>query len=212
MTIPLTDPQGSLGDVLRRAIDTVGGASVTLRALIVLIGEQGLLLLCALLCVPFMIPVSIPGVSTVFGLAIILIAIGITTNRAPWLPARLMDKQIDGDTLKSVLTRGLAVVDKVEGFIRPRFGALTRGAAMNRLNGLVVIFAGTLLMLPLGLVPFSNTLPAFGILLLCVGMAQRDGLFVIGGYLMTAATVVYFAVLFWLAVMAGRGAAEFFVS
>ena len=45
-----------------------------------------MLLVCVFLTLPFLLPVSIPGVSTVFGLAIILIGVGVTLNRVPWLP------------------------------------------------------------------------------------------------------------------------------
>ena len=210
MSLEFSDTTLSLREALLRTIDSIRGAPVTLRQLIALIGEQGLLLLCALLSVPFLIPVSIPGVSTVFGLAIILIAIGITANRAPWLPRQIMDREIDGDKLAGVLGRGAAIVARIETVIRPRIAAFTEGAAMNRLNGLVIILGGLLLMMPLGLVPFSNTLPAFAILLLCIGMAQRDGLLVLAGYAMTVATILYFLVLFYVAVAAGMGIAGFF--
>lgn len=210
MSLEFSDTTVSLREALLRTIESIRGAPVTLRQLIALIGEQGLLLLCALLSVPFLIPVSIPGVSTVFGLAIILIAIGITANRAPWLPRQIMDREIDGDRLAGVLRRGAAIVERIEAYIRPRITTLTQGAAMNRLNGLVVILGGVLLMMPLGLVPFSNTLPAFAILLLCIGMAQRDGLLVIAGYAMTVATILYFLVLIYVAVAAGMGIAGFF--
>jgi hypothetical protein len=72
----------------------------------------------------------------------------------------------------------------------------------------MLILGGVLLMFPLGLVPFSNTLPAFAILFLCIGMSQRDGWFVVAGYAATLATIVYFSVLAWLAIVAGRGIAS----
>ena len=62
---------------------------------------------------------------------------------------------------------------------------------------------------PLGLVPFSNTLPAIAILLLATGMIQRDGLMVVGGYLFLVITVIYFAVLALMAFSAGQGLATF---
>jgi hypothetical protein len=52
-----------------------------------------------------------------------------------------------------------------------------------------------LLIFPLGLVPFSNTLPAWGILLLAAGLLQRDGLLILLGYLFLLGTIVYFAAL-----------------
>ena len=210
MSIEFADTRESLYQALTRAIDSIEGSTITLRKLLALVGEHGLLFLCALLTIPFLIPVSIPGVSTVFGAAIILISIGITTNRMPWLPDRLMDKELDAVKLSGILRRGAEVVARVETYIRPRAQAITGSGVASRVNGLALIFAGVLLMAPLGLIPFSNTLPAFAILLLAVGMSQRDGLVVLAGYAMIVATLIYFGVLAGLAFAAGQGLAGLF--
>lgn len=207
MSISYEERTETLRDALERAVAAMDGPTVTLREILRIVGDHGPLLLCAVLSVPFLIPVSIPGVSTVFGLGILLLAIGITLNRTPWLPARIMDRPVNAEKLKGVLQRGIALAARLERAIRRRVGFMTRGPVAGRINGLAVIAGAGLLMLPLGLVPFSNTLPAFAILLLCIGMSQRDGLLVIGGYAMLVATVAYFSVLAWLAVAAGRGIA-----
>lgn len=208
--IEFEDTKKSLHATLSDAINRIDGDTITLRQLLVLVGEHGMLFLCAMLTIPFLIPVSIPGVSTVFGAGIVLIALGITLNRLPWLPDRLMDRELDATKLKGILNRGLSVVARVEAYVKPRYSAITGTAVANRINGLAIVFAGVLLMAPLGLVPFSNTLPAFAILLLSVGMAQRDGLVVIAGYVMILATLIYFGVLAWAAFAAGRGLAGVF--
>ena len=88
--------------------------------------------------------------------------------------------------------------------MRPRLTRLTTGAVMNRVNGLALTAGGVLLLFPLSFVPFSNTLPAVAILLFALGMLQRDGYFILGGYLALLATVVYFAGLALLVVMGGQ--------
>lgn len=193
-----------------KAIDSVDTDTVSLRRLLDLVGEHGLLFLCAMMTIPFLLPVSIPGVSTVFGLGIILISIGITLNRMPWLPKFLMDREIDSGKLTGILRRGAGIVARIEKFIKPRLKGLTSEGFAARINGLALIFGGVLLILPLGFIPFSNTLPAYAILLLAVGMIQRDGLVVILGHLMNVASCVYFGVLAWLAVQAGQGLFGFF--
>lgn len=210
MSVEFSNARESLQQSLTRAVDQIDGDTITLRRLLVLVGEHGLLFLCALLTIPFLIPVSIPGVSTVFGAAIVLISIGITLNRLPWLPSRIMDRELDAAKLTGILRRGIGIVARIEAYIRPRLQGLTEGAVMGRINGLALVFGGILLMAPLGLVPFSNTLPAFAILLLAVGMSQRDGLVVLAGYGMLVATVVYFAALAAAAYAAGRGLAGIF--
>ncbi|WP_421424061.1 exopolysaccharide biosynthesis protein, partial [Agrobacterium rosae] len=87
-----TDTSESLSTVLQRLIGNLSGKTITLRELMEAIGEQGLLLMCAIACLPFLIPVSIPGVSTIFGAAIVMISLAITLNRLPWLPRRILDK------------------------------------------------------------------------------------------------------------------------
>jgi hypothetical protein len=179
--------------------------TASLRDLIALSGEQGLLLLCALLTLPFLLPVSVPGVSTVFGAAIILIGIGVTLNRVPWLPRRILDRPLPTTQIKSVFGRGARLVARFEHLIRPRWLVLTRGATLNGLHGSALILAGVLLIAPLGLIPFSNTLPGFAILFLALGMLERDGAFIVAGYVMNLATIVYFSVLAVGAAMAGHG-------
>src|SRR5690606_28113988 len=98
--------------------------------------------------------------------------------------------------------KGVAIVSKLDAWVLPRFPFLTAGP-FARFNGLVLIFAGLLLMAPFGLIPFSNTAPAVAILFLTMGMLQRDGLFVLLGYLATVLTVVYFSTLLYAAWRAG---------
>lgn len=204
------DSNDPLHVTLERTLAAIDTPTITLRRLLELIGEQGLLILCALLAMPFLLPVSIPGVSGVFGPAIILIAAGITANRMPWIPRRLAHKEFNSEKLKGTLRRGLRTVMRVERVVRPRLRGITAPGLPARLNGMAIIFAAILMMAPFGLVPFTNTLPSFAILLLSIGMSQRDGLVVLGGYLFIFATLVYFGVLIWLTLQAGQGLFGFF--
>ncbi|GAA6119222.1 exopolysaccharide biosynthesis protein [Acidovorax sp. FG27] len=179
-------------------IERTPGDSVTLRTMIERSGREGMLLVCALATLPFLIPVSIPGVSTVFGAAIVLLAGALFMNRLPWLPRRVLDRPLDTARLVPVLRKGARLVGRIDHWVRPRWPAMTAGA-LRRLNCAAIVFGGLLLMAPLGPIPFSNTAPAVGILLLAVGLLQRDGLFVLLGYLGLVLSVAYFGVLGYLA-------------
>jgi hypothetical protein len=203
--IEFTDASQKLSSTLRDLISRLQGQTITLRELMEAIGEQGLLLMCAIASLPFLIPVSIPGVSTVFGAAIIMISLAITLNRLPWLPARILDKKMETARLVPALEKGINIVSKLDPYIRPRMPALTTGPVANRINGIALMTAGILLMMPLGFIPFSNTLPGVAILLLAAGMIQRDGLIVLGGYLFLVLTTIYFAALAYAAFWAGQG-------
>ncbi len=204
------DTSTSLSETLRDLIRSIQGPTVSLRDLMERIGEQGLLLMCAVAALPFLIPVSIPGVSTVFGAAIILISIAITLNRMPWLPRRILDRQLDTQKLIPALDKGASIVSRLDRYLKPRMRSLTSGAAVNRLNGLAITLAGVLLMFPLGFIPFSNTLPGIAILLLSAGILQRDGAVVLAGHLFNVITIIYFGILAYLAFSAGQGLATFF--
>lgn len=187
-----------LSHLLSSLIDEIDGDTITLRTLLERSGRQGMLLVCALATLPFLIPVSIPGVSTVFGAAIVLLASALFLNRLPWLPQRILDKPLDAHKLVPVLRKGVAIVGRIDRWVKARWLGLT-SVPMLRLNCAAVVFGGLLLMAPLGPIPFSNTAPAVGILLLAVGLLQRDGLFVLLGYLGLVISVVYFSVLGYLA-------------
>lgn len=188
----------STSDTINRMLLQIKSETVSVRELIAMMGEQGLLMLCALMTLPFLFPVSIPGVSTVFGAAILLIGVAITLNTLPWLPAFVADRRLDWNKLKPVLERGVRFLGKVDRYLKPhRLAALSQSAVMNRLNGIALIFAALLLMMPLGLIPFSNTLPAVAILFMSVGISQRDGAMVAAGYVMNVVTVIYFGFLAW---------------
>jgi hypothetical protein len=51
-------------------------------------------------------------------------------------------------------------------------------------------------MLPFGLMPFSNTLPAITILFLSVGILQKDGIIIILGYFSILGSLIYFGLFF----------------
>ena len=203
--IEFRDAERKLSATLLGLSASLPAGTVSLRDLLELIGEQGMLLMCVFLTLPFLLPVSIPGVSTVFGLAIILIGVGVTLNRVPWLPRRILDRPLSTVLLKQAFEKGAHFVARFERLVRPRWLFLTQSVAVNVVHGLALVLAGVLLMFPLGLVPFSNTLPAVAILFLALGLLERDGLLIAGGYLMNVATIFYFATLAVGAVLAGQG-------
>jgi hypothetical protein len=194
-TVEFRDSNAPLGETLRNLARSIHGETVTVRELLSMVGEQGLLLALMFLTLPFLLPISIPGVSTVFGMVAILISLGVTFNRVPWLPDRLLDRPLDAVKLAAAIENGADRFGRVDRISHPRLTQLTENAAMNRLAGLGLLLGSVLLIFPLGLVPFSNTLPAWGILLLAAGLLQRDGVLILLGYLFLLGTIVYFAAL-----------------
>ncbi len=203
MPIYFSDTERGLADSLVNVKSSLTGTHVTLGKLLELVGEQGMLLFVTILMIPFLLPVSIPGVSTVFSIAVILVGAGITLNRVPWLPRSLLERQVAVENLVPALDKGQRLMRRLEVAIRPRWLAVTNGTTRNRAHGIAMIVAGILLLFPLGLVPFSNTFPGIAVLLLAVGLAQRDGLFILLGYAMVGVTIIYFGALAYAVLVAG---------
>ena len=65
---------------------------------------------------------------------------------------------------------------------------------MRSVHLFVVCVAALVLALPMP-IPFTNTFPGWTILLFAFGLLERDGLFVLAGYVMMLATGVFFALL-----------------
>lgn len=186
----------SLGEQLATIIRNLPEDKLTLGELLEVFGDEGLLLLTMLLTLVFLIPVSIPGVSTVFGAAILLVGISRLSGRPLWLPARVRDRALPADKLRPGLSGGLDWVRRLEKISRPhRLRIFVDGRAQDLFNNLAFILAALLLMAPFGFVPFSNTLPAVALLFYAVGLVQRDGGAMLLGHLSNIGTIIYFSVL-----------------
>ncbi len=201
--IPFRNPEVRMSAALASAEAAVRDPAVTLRELLGLLGEQGLLVFCGVLAAPFLLPVTVPGMSTVLGLPMLLIGFAVMVSRVPWLPQRLLDYSLPTPTVRLVLGRVRGWAERFEHLVRPRLLALSGGRAINAVNGALVIFAVLLLMAPIPLVPFVNSIPALAVMLLCFGMAERDGAVIVVGYFTTLVATVYVGGLLVLAVYAG---------
>ncbi|MDH5824393.1 exopolysaccharide biosynthesis protein [Luteimonas sp. RD2P54] len=191
------EAEGSLGEQLAAIVARLPeDGTLTLSDLLAQLGDEGLLVVALLLTLVFLIPVSIPGVSTVFGAAILLIGVSRLSGRPLWVPARLAGKALPASRLRPGLLAGLVWVRRLERVSRPyRLRGLVEGRLQGIVNDLAFILAALLLMAPFGFVPFSNTLPALALLFYAVGFIQRDGGAVLLGHLANLCTLVYFSAL-----------------
>jgi hypothetical protein len=181
---------------LRNLVRSLPPSGITLSELIHRVGNDGLLILAALLTLVFLIPVSIPGVSTVFGAAILLIGLSRLFGRELWIPERIKHRTISTGKLKPVLHKALPWMVRMERVSRPnRIGWLVNDGPVQHLNNAALILGAVLLMMPFGLIPFSNTFPAVALLFLAIGLLQRDGVCVLLGHVSNVVTILYFAVL-----------------
>jgi len=185
-----------ISQTLRSLVRSLPRTGITLSELIQRVGNDGLLILVTLLTLVFLIPVSIPGVSTVFGAAILLISVSRLFGRNLWIPSKIEHRIIGTRKLRPLLRKALSWLKKLERVSRPnRIQWLVADGTMAFINNLALILGAVLLMMPFGLIPFSNTFPAVAILFLAIGLLQRDGLCILLGHVSNVVTILYFAVL-----------------
>src|SRR5215467_2055706 len=164
----------------------VKGRSLTLFELKQSLKGRGSAMLLILLALPFCF-IAIPGLSTPFGIAICLIGTCLLLGRDPCLPAFVMRLRLSTTRLARLLTCASKVARQLERFVWPRLSFLYSGSGMLRLIGLSIVIAGLGLMLPLP-IPFSNSIPAWAVVLLAIGMIEKDGLCVLLDHLTAIAT------------------------
>ena len=188
--------EGALREQLQLLITALPEGEVQLGALFDELGMHGMLLLVILLTLVFLIPVSIPGVSTVFGAVIVLIGFARMAGRALWLPDAVRRRTVPAGRLRGALDTGLTWVRRLERITKPgRLARLTDGRAMSLVNDGALVLGAVLLMAPFGFIPFSNTIPGVALMCLAIGLLQRDGLMVLLGHVANVLTMVYFAIL-----------------
>lgn len=190
------DAPDTLAEHIERVLTTLPEQDLTLHDIVEAVGPDSLMLLTIFLSLIFLVPVSIPGVSTAFGLAIVLIGLTRTFQRKPWLPQRIARRRLAAAPLRAGLQRATVWLHRIDRLSRPhRWPWLSSHGPATLCNNLALVFAGLLLMMPFGLIPFSNTLPALAVIFLSAGMMQRDGLALLLGYAAVVLTLLYFALL-----------------
>ncbi len=188
---PLLPPARPLSVELAQLRDAFATRPTTLREVIGQLAGRAYELLMILFVLPFLLPVSVPGTSMPLGIAIAVIAIQLAVGRLPWLPRRLLDKRWPAGFFTKVVKVTEGVVRRLEKVVRPQLPAVTGSRGWIALHFFMVSVAGLALTLPLP-IPLTNTFPAWTILLLTVGLMERDGLMILAGYLMSLATAAWF--------------------
>ena len=163
--------------------------ALTLAELKQALKGRGSAMVLILLALPFCF-VAIPGLSMPFGIAICSIGACLAIGREPWLPDFIMHRRLSATRSAQLLTGAIKVTRQLEKFVRPRLAFLHAGPGMLRLIGLGIVIASLGLMLPLP-IPFSNSIPAWAVVLLAIGMMEKDGLCVLLGHFTAVGTWVF---------------------
>ncbi|MFN7729219.1 MAG: exopolysaccharide biosynthesis protein [Bdellovibrio sp.] len=155
-----------------------------------------------LLSLPFIQPIPMLGLSTPMGLVMMAMGISLAVGIKPWLPQKAMRKHIEFETIDKVCGAFEKILGKTEHFVKPRYSAWVELRSVRIFNGILIALFAFLLALPLP-VPFSNTVPAYFLILNAAGWLERDGLVLLGSYV-----IAIFGFAFFVGLV--RGATELF--
>ena len=140
--------------------------------------ERGFGFLLFIFALPAALPLPGLGVNVIIALPLLFLTTQVAMGRHTiWIPDFIKYKSIDRAKFEVMVEKALPFVKKLELFVRPRLGFITQGV-FSVLIGIFGLIMALSICVPL---PLTNTVPAFGIALMALGVIMRDGLAVIAG-------------------------------
>jgi hypothetical protein len=179
---------------------------VTFREILIELRHRAFGFALLIFALPCCLPMP-PGIPTVCGIAIVIIAVNLIVGRQRlWLPSAITGKSVSRADLKRMVDRWLPRLERLEKVCKPRFPIVTDPVG-KVLIGVVIFALGFIMILP---IPFlGNMPPGFAASVIAIGMAERDGLVVLIG---AAASAVAIAVASVATTAAIIGIIDFFSS
>jgi hypothetical protein len=154
------------------------------------------MMVCLIFAIPFLLPVPLPGLSTVFGLVIAIGGSQILMGQDPWVPKSWRARQISTGLIVRILELLKKILSRTEKVIKPRFKFFAKHPGFVRFNGAVILLLALLLALPMP--PGFNLPPALAIIALSIGSIERDGVLIVFGYVMTTLNAALFGTFFFV--------------
>ncbi len=103
----------------------------------------------------------------------------------PWLPQKLGARSVSKSSLQDLARRAGPWLRRIEAVSRPRLTRLTR-SPLDQVVGLALVLFSASILVPL---PGTNTVPGFAVVIVAMGLLQRDGILVILGSLIGTAWI-----------------------
>ena len=168
------------------------GDDISLHELDVAMGDDGAPLLTMILCIPFLFPVPLPGLSSIFGLAIIFLEVRTFFKEPPPLPSFVGRRRVRRETVEKLSRHARDAALKIEHALFPRLRLLTEGAGRWFLSASTILAAVALCLPFPPVIPLTNTIPALAIIMLAAAMVFRDGLLALLGHAFHISAWLYF--------------------
>jgi len=176
-------------DVLLALIERARQPDVTLRTLTDRLGDRTFGMLLILVAMFNLIPF----ISLFAGLLITVLGVQMALGmRRARLPKSILDRQLPPERVRQALAVFEPRVRAMERFVRPRW-RFTEAPIVDRCNGLVIALLGLVVAIPF---PFTNLGPALVVVIMGLGLMERDGLVQLGAAAVGLAGVALLLTLF----------------
>lgn len=173
-----------------RALEEAVDGPMTLGELLRRMHHGGFALLTVFLCLPFLQPLPMGGLSTVLGPVVALLGVQLARGRRELAPPEwIARRRLDLRTIRILLGAARAFFRLAERVARPRWTALARA---EEAAGAGIALSGALLSLPFP-IPLSNVICAGPATLLALGTLEEDGLLSALGWLALLLAVAFHA-------------------
>ena len=192
------EPAVRLSDMLNRIANDESRDRIAIGDLLDVMQERAFGPLLLIFSLPNVLPTP-PGTSAVLGAPLIFLTLQLALGRDPWLPRIIADRSIARTDFAKFIGRAMPWLAKAERLLRPRLGIFAHPPA-EYVVGLMTFILAVVLVLP---IPLGNMLPALAICMLALGILERDGVWVIAGMIVGAASLVVVSGVIWAFVKAG---------
>ncbi len=187
-----SQPRHKVSECLTELLAAGDGGNLTLNGLMERISGQGVYILILLLSLPFVTPIPLPGVSTIFGLAISFLALRLAFGLPARLPSFIGNRPLSQKRFRAVIGGTAKLMRVLEKFAKPRQSRWMEFVGVRIFNLSVIALMGLLLALPLPpILPFSNSLPSWAIIFVALAVMEGDGVLIWFAYILAAGCLIY---------------------
>ena len=172
-----------LSAVLRVLACDLTRERVSVGDLLSALGDRALGALMFVFAVPNVVPTP-PGTSSVLGVPLVFLAAQVAFGLKPWLPGIISRRSMSREDFHLLISRIAPWLERAEKLLKPRASVLAL-PPMEFMVGLICLALALVLFL---LIPLGNRLPAAAISLMALGLLERDGVWILAGFLATLAS------------------------
>jgi len=165
-------------ELLRAFAHSLDSDRVTLAEIVAGLGDRGLGVLIAIFALPNILPSTVPFGNVATGIPPLVFAVQLMLGVDHLiLPDFLAKRKVGTHWLKAIAPKVASVLSWFERLLKPRMEWVTTARAEHFIGAIAIILA-VVSTLP---IPFGHNLPALGLVLIGLGLIERDGLAILIG-------------------------------